>query len=142
MSESEESVPSELNWVEARMECSIAQVFKALELGVQDDVDAINARIKKGVAMRFSLVNSKNGNRFSVIREVNYAASGSVDFNLSGDEIKIGRDNVLMIQATLTVTNTGKCKLKADGEELEQWQLRRKALEDLFFDKNVSGRYL
>jgi hypothetical protein len=135
-------VPSELNWVEARSECSIVRVFKALELGVKEDVDAINARIKKGVLMRFSIVHSGNGNRFSVIREVNYDPAGSVDFHLSEDEIKIARDNVLKIQAVLTLTNTGKCKLKADGEELEPWQLRRKALEDLFFDKNLRERYL
>ena len=29
----------ELNWVDARAECSVAEMFKSLELGVQEDVE-------------------------------------------------------------------------------------------------------
>jgi hypothetical protein len=40
-----------------------------------------------------------------------------------------------MIQFTgaLTLNNNGECRLRVKDEELEQWQVRRMALEELFF---------
>lgn len=45
----------------------------------------------------------------------------------TGHEIKL--------RATITLNNEGRCMLKVDGEELEPWNVRRMALEDLFFGK-------
>jgi hypothetical protein len=140
MSNQMPEIPSELNWVEGRHKCSMPTVFKELQLGVQGDVDAVNALIIKGIMMRFSFVVS--GKRFSVVCEVNYDPSGSVDFLLSGDEIIISEDGVEKLRACLTLNNSGKCTLRIGDEEMEQWQLRRRALESLFFSNNNRGRYL
>jgi hypothetical protein len=127
-------IPLELNWVKARAECSLVRVFKALELAVKEDVDAINSLLKPGSGMSFAVANY--GKRFSAVCEVNHYPSNSVDFILEEDGIQIGESGNIKFRATLTLTNSGRCKLKVNGEELEQWQVRRKALEDLFFDKN------
>lgn len=136
----EKMVPEELNWVKARHECSLLQVFKTLELGVKGDIDAINSLIRPGVMLKFHL--ASHGTRFSAICEVNGQHSHSVDFGLKDNEILVAENNTAKFTATLTLTNSGECKLRVSGDELEQWQVRRKALENLFFDKDNSGRFL
>jgi hypothetical protein len=58
-----------------------------------------------------------------------------VNFSLEGDEIVVCAGNEIILRATITLNNEGRCMLKVDDEELEQWQVRRMALEDLFFGK-------
>jgi hypothetical protein len=132
-------VPMELNWVKARAECSLAQVFKALELAIKDDIEAVNSLTRVDAGTKFALV-PYGGKRFSVVCEVNHFPSGSIDFSLSETEILVGCGADTIFRARLTLTDSGRCKLKlrVNGTELEleQWQFRRKALEDLFFDKN------
>jgi hypothetical protein len=135
----ENLIPEELNWVKARHECSLVQAFKTLELGVESDIDSINALIQPGVMLKFYL--AKNGKRFSAVCEVNGTPSHSVDFGLKDDDIVIAENNVVKFTARVTLNNVGACKLQVNGEEMEQWQVRRKALENFFFDKN-RGRYL
>jgi hypothetical protein len=140
-------VPADLNWVKERAACTLGQFFKELELGVRADVDKINLLIQPGVMLKFSVV--KHDNRFSVICEVNGLTSHAVDFTLSENEIVVSENQETKFSGTLTLTNSGACKLKVhdklhgkiNDEELEQWQVRRKALESLFFDEN-RGRYI
>jgi hypothetical protein len=127
-------VPVDLNWVKARAECSLAQVFKALELAIKDDIEAVNS-LRPDAGTKFALV-PYGGKRFSVVCEVNHFPSSSIDFTLSENEILVGCGPDTIFRAALTLTDSGRCKLKVNGVELEQWQFRRKALEDLFFDKN------
>jgi hypothetical protein len=121
--------------VKARAECSLAEVFKALELGVKDDVEKVNSLPSTPMGTKFTPV-SYGAKRFSVVCEVNHFPSSSIDFTLSENEILVGCGPETIFRATLTLTDSGRCKLKVNGTELEQWQFRRKALEDLFFDKN------
>ena len=37
------------------------------------------------------------------------------------------------LSANLTLNDQGECKLLMDGKELDEWQFRRRALEELFF---------
>jgi hypothetical protein len=46
----------------------------------------------------------------------------------SGDPV-----SELKFEGTLTLTNEGKCKLRVGDQELDEWQVLRKALEKLFF---------
>ncbi len=58
----------------------------------------------------------------------------SVDFALSKDRINVYNDkDEIMLAATITLNNEGKCRLVVEEEELTQWQFRRMALEKLFF---------
>jgi hypothetical protein len=47
--------------------------------------------------------------------------------NVSSDADGKGRDY------RITLSDEGRCKLTENGEEREQWQVRRSALEKLFF---------
>ncbi len=56
-----------------------------------------------------------------------------VEFNCEKDWIS-GNKCGKQFSITLTLNNKGQCRLRIDGgEELEQWQVRRIMLEELFF---------
>ncbi len=57
-----------------------------------------------------------------------------VEFSLCGDHIRIKTSkNATPIEVRLALDNEGRCKLQMDGGEyLEQWQVRKIALEGLF----------
>jgi hypothetical protein len=121
------------DWVGARANCSLAQVFKQLELGARNDVDAANMKRTPQDRYKFS-VSAEHG-RFSVTRESNDALPLSVDFSLERTEIVACMGNEIKVKAIIALNNEGRCMLKVNDEELEQWHVRRMALEDLFFGK-------
>jgi hypothetical protein len=124
------------NWIKARADCSLAQIFKQLELGATNDVDAANEQRKPEDHHTFSI--STDYGRFSVTRKSRSVLPVSVDFSLEGEEIVVSTGNEIILTATIMLNNEGRCVLKVDGEELEQWQVRRMAFEDLFFGKGSS----
>ena len=109
-------------------------MFKALELAIHEDVERISAKIKPESMMRFEV--ASRAKRFSVIFESNEYATETVDFVLSGKEITVGSEGKTKFTATVSLTDSGRCKLRVGDKELEQWQVRRMALEDLFFGTN------
>jgi hypothetical protein len=119
------------NWIKARADCSLAQVLRQLELGVRNDVDTVNAQRMADDRHKFSI--SASTGRFSVSRESSRAVPLSVDFSLEGDEIVVCTGDEIILTATITLNHEGRCMLRVDEEEVEQWQVRRMALEDLFF---------
>ena len=123
-----------LDWVKARAACSIAVVFKELELGAREDVDSFHEAAPNDRTL--AVVTSEKGNRFSVTRSGDTQLS--VDFALTGGRITAtdARRPKWSVNATLTLNDAGECRLLVDGKELEQWQFRRKALESLFFGES------
>jgi hypothetical protein len=133
----ENKVPENLNWVKARAECSLVSVLKELEHGAREDVEAAKLLVKPHEHIEFSVV--ANPRRVSVIRE-DAATSAApipvtrdVNFVIEGQEIIVSTQNQILLRATITVNNEGLCKLVVKNEELEQWQVRKMALEKLFF---------
>ena len=127
-------IPTTLNWVQARADCTLAKMFKMLALGIEEDISIMKLTLLPGDHVVFYMVPATN--RFSVVREamgnIPIPITDSVEFILSKDEITI-QHNEHILQAHLTLNNEGVCKLKIGGNELEQWQVRRMALESLFF---------
>ena len=119
------------NWVVERTKCSAQQVFKELELGVKEDADTMNSQRPPHAHYKFTVCQLAGG-RFSVIREEPRGIP-SVEFVLEGNQIRVSINDVVKFTATLTLNNEGQCRLKVKDAELEQWQFRRMALEDLFF---------
>lgn len=139
MVKSDKPVPA--SWVNARKECSLQNVFKVLGDGCKADVrDALQALIPAHSHRTYAYDLHSNG-KFSVTRCEDAMLSGpcdSVDFEIVGHEIVVthmfataGKNELL--RASLTLNNDGECKMLVDGQELEQWQVRRMALEKLFF---------
>lgn len=124
----------DFDWVSARNACSITQVFKELELGARGDVkERISQR--PAIAEEFALVLSQDQNCFCVMRDVGKTRKEGVEFCLAGGKITVKntRSGGVSFTVSLTLNNDGECRLRVDNEELEQWQVRRKALEALLF---------
>lgn len=129
-------MPERFNWVKARADCSLAQMFKKLEFGVREDVNAANEQRSPSDLHIFSMVTDSRC--FSVIRESSIALHVSIEFYLGSGEIKVSSGGQEKFVATLTLNNDGQCRFKVNEEELQNWHVRRMALEDLFFGKGGS----
>lgn len=120
-------VREDSNWVKARAACSIPKVFAQLETAVKADVEARN---EVGAEMgRFVMRSARES--FTVLRE-DAAGVTSVEFTHDNSSIQVQGKGVNM-QAMLTLTDDEVCKFLVDGQELDGWQFRRRALEALFF---------
>jgi hypothetical protein len=121
-------IPEHLDWIAARAKCSIEQVFESLRGQVKKDVEARNLLPDHS---RFNVHFS--GDTFTVMRG-DGGGLKSVVFALPGKYIEIQNgDRQVLFTASLTLNDAGECKLKVDERELELWQVRRRALEELFF---------
>lgn len=124
------TVPFDLNWVEKRAACSTVQVFKELQIGIEGDVEAANKA--HTIPGPFVPTPTPDGKAFVV--SVKNEVSPRIVFYFANDciEVKDERRN-LKISASLALNNYGRCVLRVDGEELEQWQFRKLALESFIF---------
>lgn len=126
---------AEFNWVRARAECSLARCFERLHAGVKGDVEARNeiARaLQEGIVFETA---RPSGARIMVTRSGNPIRR--VDLVLTQDAIlaeqRVQEQNDVTFRATPGLNNPCDCTLMIDGSELELWQVRRLALEKLFF---------
>jgi hypothetical protein len=127
-----EAAMSGFEWVKARAECSIGLIFDQLKTQVQKDIDT-RQTLSKGppfyYGFRFKIENDTiialvEGNRLHE----------SVTLRLSGNAIEVtGKDGKLLFSGTVALNKDKECRLRVNGDELELWQFRKKALEDLLF---------
>lgn len=124
------NIPQELNWVEKRAACSTVQVFKELQSGIEGDVAAAN----KANTTPGPLITTPTPDGLAFVVSVKNEVGPRIVFYFASDhiEVKDERHN-LKIVASLTLNSNGRCVLKVDGAELEQWQFRKIALESYFF---------
>ena len=119
-------IPRDLDWVKEKAACSLAKVFKEIQAGVEQDIKNMNASLQ---GKDFGISPESTG---FVVHHLNL--SKSVLFYPESDHIRIMNQVTNEdYRVTLTLNVEGRCKLLIAGDELEQWQVRRKALEALFF---------
>jgi hypothetical protein len=123
---------SEFDWVTARSECSLVTIFERLKLQLQDDVDKRMAlRGEAPFNYAFKLV--IDGKGAAVVLE-GPGLYDSTLFRLTNKAIEImDKDGKVKFAATPTLNDDGECRLSINGQELDLWQFRKKALETLFF---------
>lgn len=123
----------EFDWVAARWNCSLTMVFEKLKAQIKSDVDSIKSR-------RNSRLNevefTNNGNNF-VVALITVSPGNIVDavsFTLRENEILVTdmRERELF-RAMPSIDDDGDCILMVGDKECELWQVRKKALEKLFF---------
>ena len=122
---------ADFDWVTERANCSVEKVFRSLELGAKSDVDRRNASRKEGETIKWNTASS--GNRFSVFRDGGDWKPKSIEFIRDAEGVLVEEDGVQAFYASLTINDNGHCRLRVEKRELEEWQVRRRALEDLFF---------
>jgi hypothetical protein len=122
------------NWVQARFECSLGELFENLKTEVKADVAErerlLRTTERKDCAFKFSASECA----FSAWIDGNNIHQ-SVEFTLEERWISVrkngGGDLICCIFATLN--NQGRCVARIDHRLYERWQVRKLALEELFF---------
>ena len=118
----------EFDWVTARSECSEIAVFEAMKAGAERDAK-----------MRHNLPETKSGYRFVADRDsFSVVLEGPlgkhiVRFRIENKSITASLDDRPFLKGTVTLSDDGICRLSVEGQDLEFWQFRKRALEHLFF---------
>ncbi|MGB6686324.1 MAG: hypothetical protein WBE76_00610 [Terracidiphilus sp.] len=125
-------IPLELNWTKLRAKCSASAMFKNLQLGIENDIATFNSIPMRYPHEGFASGLTSDGSTFIVARRERIGPR--VVFFIKGEKIEI-RDEVTTKNyvASVTLNDEGRCKLKIEDREMELWQVRRLALESLFF---------
>jgi hypothetical protein len=127
-----EKLPDNFDWVAERFKCSAAAKLAELHRLVEQNVVTRNQQVgptQIGPIQRFSINVLRTDPLFFKVSDTQ--RRNGVDFSLQGDTIRI--EDASTRHVSLTLDNEGRCKLVLDGEELDSWQLLKRALEPLFF---------
>lgn len=126
----------EIKWVTARSECSAWHMFQTLKHELKADVaERIIVRDKKGDTHYIFKTDSVGPDVFVVMRE-GHKNSKSVSFSQTKDEIIVSdNEDQVLFKIGIALNDEGRCVYWLDGEEKQSWQIRKLALDDLFFGK-------
>jgi hypothetical protein len=127
-----EQIEGDFNWVSERAACSLAIIFGTLKLQVREDVKTRTDLRPDQPHYGFKFADHAP-DAFIVGLDAE-PAHYSILFKLESKKIEISGDGIKTFEATPTVNDEGKCLLKVNGVEREFWQVRRMALEKLFFE--------
>jgi hypothetical protein len=125
----ENMVPAELDWVRARTRCKITVLFQKLKLAVEQDT---KIRHDEGPSERGYHFEANHLNFFVTVAGA--AAPHIVTFRLDDDVLSVLLDDHIEFTASVSLCDDGECRFHVGGKPLELWQLRRRALERLFFE--------
>ena len=135
-------IPQKLDWVEKRAACNVGEVFDQISTDIKADVNAINSAKRLPEDSHFVVNETSVGNTIIVGQTgVFMMRRVVVSIGIVGDEIEVRDeaqdDRVWRVRVGLN--DEGRCLLRyQEGDtvtELEQWQFRKRALENLFFEK-------
>jgi hypothetical protein len=131
----------EFDWVAAQSNCTAESMFARLRAGVQKDVDRCNTLVD-GQSHRFELNDDSDddGDRFEVSKVTQSGFSTAktlafVTFTREGRRIHVAGEGVdVDFTAIVAVNADGLCHFFVGEIEYAEWQVRKLALEHLFFD--------
>jgi len=121
------------DWVTAQASCSAATMFQKLLDGARSDVDRRNgAAFGRKDNWRFEFHEHDEG--FEVVR---IAGSGAlVTFRLDGPRINITGEGIdVEITAVVGINAHGDCRYYVGEAEYVGWEVRKLALDLLFFEE-------
>ena len=129
--------PEDFDWVSAQADCTPASMFERLRHGVRQDVDRRNGLVGLEDEARFEF--SEDSEAFDVAR-VDGSRFGQpkiaalVRFERAGRRINVhGEDVDVDFTAVLTLDPAGQCRFVVGEALYSEWEIRRMALELLFF---------
>ncbi len=121
--------PRDFDWVTERQNCSAARYLERLVAVAQANVRTRNEQ-KPGVSFG---VESLSGQGFSVFLEGE--PGKAVRVRVEGETFHIeGSSSVRgSFTGVLRLCDDGECRLRVGQDDLDEWQVLRRALERLFF---------
>lgn len=135
----DQTPPEDFDWVSAQAGCTPSALFERLRAGVKQDVERRNALVGLEDGARFEF--SEDSEAFDVARlegarfgDARIAAL--VRFERVGRRINVhGEDVDVDFTAVPTLDQAGQCRLVVGEALYTEWEIRRMALELLFFDE-------
>ena len=124
------STDTEWSWVKAVSSCSVAQKFSELKLDLERDVEDRNDLVRPGEPT-FTI--ASNGSKVGVSKAYGKTLS-TVIFSMIDKGISVRDDDGLIFEDMLTINDQRECRFKIGEQELEPWQMRKRALWKLFFE--------
>ncbi len=137
--ESQSHVPDDFDWVTAQAKCSAAFMFERLRTRVREDVQRRNGIFDRHDGWKFEF--HDEGDEFEVSRAVASGAMGTkvtalVRFARAGRRIHVeGEDLDVDFTAVVALDVTGLCRFVVGEAMYSEWEVRRLALEQLFFEE-------
>jgi hypothetical protein len=134
LSETPNRKPRDFDWIAARSLCSIQRMFEELKTEIRQDAEKINARANENIPSRLFRITERA--KFLKVYEEDAFADypPAVAFILSGEVIHVqDGENKEMFDITIGLNDCGDCQFVVSGKERDSWQVRRQALEGLFF---------
>ena len=134
-----DNAPDQFQWVSAQAECTATVMFERLRVGVKEDVERRNALVGLDDGSRFEF--SEDGEAFDVARLEDSRFSNAkiaalVRFERTGRRINVrGEDVDVDFTAILILDPAGQCRFVVGEALYAEWEVRRMALELLFFDE-------
>lgn len=133
-----DSTTDDFDWVSAQSGCTTEQMFKRLLEGTRKDVDRRNATaFGRDDGWKFE-VHVDDDDNFEVTRITGSArASAFVTFERVGPRINIAGDGVdVELFAIVSINPHGECRYFVGEHEYLGWEIRKLALDTLFFERD------
>jgi len=127
------------DWVSAQAGCSVELMFLKLQDGAQADVERRNGpTIGRADDWRFEF-HADEGEGFEVVRIAGSSKeSAVVTFRREGSRIDISGDGVdVQITAIVGINPHGDCRYYVGEAEYLGWEVRKQALDMLFFEESA-----
>ena len=132
----------DIDWVAAQSKCNVVTFFEQLKDGIKRDVERRNSLSDHPDRATFEYFEEDDGS-VEVTRS-DASAGGSprvvaaVRFRRQGRRIEVmGEDIDVMLHALVSLDPEGHCRVVIGEALFAEWELRRMALEQLFFHEEA-----
>ena len=129
----------DFDWVTAQAGCTADTMFSRLLAGVRRDVERRNALTTRADQFHFEVI--EDGDRFEAIRTIGTPTDtthvhASVAFERVGPRINVQGDHVdTDFTAVVGINPSGACRFFVAEAEYAEWEVRKLALDQLFFEE-------
>jgi len=134
----QDQVQPEFDWVSAQAQCNAGAMFERLRTQVREDVQRRNGLLGRSDEWRFEFESEDDA--FEVARVsgslVDPKVSAVVTFERAGRRILIHSEDIEVdVTAIVMLDVTGACRFIVGEAIYSDWEIRRMALELLFFEE-------
>jgi hypothetical protein len=135
----QDQAPDDFDWVSAQAQCTATAMFERLRTQVRADVQRRNGLLGRTDGWRFECETEDDA--FEVARVsgslVDPKTSAVVTFERAGRRIHIHSDDIdIDITAIVALDVSGACRFIVGEAIYSDWEIRRMALELLFFEEH------
>jgi len=133
-----DNAPDDFDWVSAQAQCSASSMFEILRTRVREDVQRRNGLRRddgwtfefdeEGDAFDVSRLDGLPHGRPSVLASVRFAREGT-RINVQGEDVNVD------FTAVVSLDVSGACRFVVGEAMYADWEIRRMALELLFFEE-------